>query len=93
VDLPASSDVHLGVSLFLNGDRIGRSLVDEANTKTGHNMPLTLQSTLKLKKLDKVWVIIDDISQGAYLDESSEHHHYTHFTGWMLEEEIVASIG
>jgi hypothetical protein len=90
VDLPASPSVYLGVGLYLNGDRIGRSLVDEANTKTGHNIPLTIQSTLKLKKDDNVWVKIDAMSTGAYLDDSSLH--YTHFTGFMLEEDILESI-
>ena len=89
VDLPASSSVYLGVCLYLNGDKIGRSLVDEANTKKGHNIPLTLQLTLNLKKGDQVWLKIDAMSSGAYLVDDIDH--YTHFTGWMLEEEIVAS--
>jgi hypothetical protein len=89
-DLPASYDVYLGVSLYLNGDRIGRSLVDEANTKKGHNIPLTIQSMLKLKLGDRVWVTIDGMSPGAYLDDDILH--YTHFTGFMLEEDILESI-
>ena len=90
VDLPASSSVYLGVCLYLNGDKIGRSLVDEANTKKGHNIPLTLQSTLNLKSGDQVWVEIFWQSTGAYLHDSGAHHN--HFTGFMLQEEIVASL-
>ncbi len=90
VDLPASSSVYLGVKIYLNVDQIGRSLVDEANTKKGHNSPLTLQSTLNLKKGDQVWVEIFYQSTEAFLLDNSNH--FTHFTGFMLEEEIVASL-
>ena len=88
-DFPASSSVYLGVKIYLNVDQIGRSLVDEANTKKGHNIPLTLQLTLNLKKGDQVWLKIDAMSSGAYLVDDIDH--YTHFTGWMLEEDIVAT--
>ena len=74
----------------MNVDQIGRSLVDEANTKKGHNIPLTLQSTLNLKKDDQVWVAIDAMSSGAFLVDDSNP--YTHFTGFMLDENIVASL-
>ncbi len=85
----SSSEVWLGVKIYLNVDQIGRSLVDEANTKKGHNIPLTLQLTLNLKKGDQVWLKIDAMSSGAYLVDDIDH--YTHFTGWMLVEEIVPS--
>lgn len=47
-------------------------------------------STLNLKKGDRVWVQIDRISPGAFLYDSGAH--FTHFTGFMLEEEILASL-
>jgi hypothetical protein len=34
-------------------------------------------------------VEIFDLSSGAYLHD---YNHFTHFTGFMLEEEIVASL-
>jgi hypothetical protein len=88
---PASSSsyVALGVSLFLNGDRIGTGLVEETNTIDNQWSPLTLQSTLNLTKGDKVWVQISSMSTGVKLYDDSRHH--THFTGFMLEEEIVAN--
>ncbi len=86
----SSSDEWLGVSLYLNGDRIGLGYVEEANTVANQNSPLTFQSTLNLKSGDQVWVEIYYQSSGAYLADSS--YHYTHFTGFMLEEEIVASL-
>ncbi len=73
----------------MNGDRIGLGYVEESNTP-GQYSPLTLQSTLNLKSGDQVWVAINYQSTGAYLYDNGNH--FTHFTGWMLEEEIVASL-
>ncbi len=86
----SSSKVALGVILYLNGDRIGTGYVSESNTIADQNSPLTVQSTLKLKKGDQVWVIIDDWERlGQSLSDNRNHH--THFTGFMLEEDIVTS--
>jgi hypothetical protein len=92
VDLPASSyRVALGVYLNLNGGLIGSGRVEEANTSDYQYSPLTLQSTLNLKKGDQVWLQIYVQTTGASLYDST-YNHYNHFTGWMLEEEIVASL-
>ncbi len=89
-EFPASSSlVRLGVSFYLNGVKIGTGYVAEANTP-GQSSPLTLQSTLNLKKGDQVWITINWQTTGANLYDNSNHH--THFTGFMLEEEIVASL-
>ncbi len=88
--LASSSRVRLGVSLYLNGGQIGLGYVSESNTVTSQSSPLTLQSTLNLKKGDQVWMAIRYQSSGAYLFDDSDHS--THFTGFMLEEEIVASL-
>ncbi len=89
---PASSSrVILGVPLYLNGGLIGSGYVSESNTVDYQNSPLTLQSTLNLKKGDQVWVEIYAQSTGAYLVDDS-YDHYTHFTGFMLQEDIVASL-
>jgi hypothetical protein len=91
VEFPASSSsVQLGVSLYLNGGPIGRGQVEEANTVGNQASPLTVQSTLNLKKGDQVWVAIVYQATGSFLYDNS--HHYTHFTGFMLEEEIVSSL-
>ncbi len=89
---PASSSVvWLGVSLYLNGNQIGMGWVEEANNVANQDSPLTLQSTLNLKSGDQVWVVISGQSTGASLFDYSGYHH-THFTGFMLEEDIVASL-
>jgi hypothetical protein len=90
-NFPASSSkVWLGVGLYLNGNRIVTGWVEEGNTVSNQDSPLTLQSTLNLKKDDRVWVQIADKSTGVKLLDGSWH--YTHFTGFMLEEEMVASL-
>jgi hypothetical protein len=89
----SSSRVELRVGLYLNGGEIGRGEAEDGNTVANQFVSdqLTLQSTLNLKSGDQVWVEISYISiSGAYLYDYSPTR-YTHFTGFMLQEEIVAS--
>ncbi len=85
----SSSKVYLVVQLYLNGGLIGSGYVNEINT-AGQGSPLTLQSTMNLNSDDQVWTEVYQ-STGANLYDNSDHH-FTHFTGFMLEEEIVASL-
>ena len=87
----SSSRVWLGVFLYLNGDRIGLGYVEEANTVADQETPLTVQSTLNLKSGDQIWAAIDYGHLEASLIDYYNAH-YTHFTGFMLEEDIVASL-
>jgi hypothetical protein len=90
VHLSSSSNSFLNSFLYLNGNLIGTSTVSEGNSAGGQFSPLTLQSTLNLKKGDEVWVGIEYLGTSSYLHDDSRH--FTHFTGFMLEEEIVASL-
>jgi hypothetical protein len=72
--------------LYLNGNSIGSSNVYEYNVNKYSQM--SFQWTLNLKKGDQVWVQIS--GSDSFLHDNSNH--YTHFTGFMLEEEIVASL-
>ncbi len=74
--------------LYLNGNLIGMSLVQENKSPVDQWSPLTLQSTLKLIKGDQLWVQIEYSDSSSYLLDNEYHH--THFTGFMLEEEIAA---
>ncbi len=76
--------------LYLNGNLIGRSYVYEDRGVNRKHSLLTFQSTLNLKKGDQVWVQIKFNGSSSHLFDSVNH--YTHFTGFMLEEEIVASL-
>ncbi len=86
----SSSSVSLASCLFLNGNSIGASDVRENKYPVDQFSPLTLQSTLNLKKDDQVRVAIY-YSGDSYLNDHNVYH-YTHFTGFMLEEEIAASL-
>jgi hypothetical protein len=79
-------------SLLLNGNLIGRGRIDHAYSVGNQRTPVTLQSTLNLKKGDQVWVTINYSGATAsfYLYEDGSQH-FTHFTGFMLEEEVVTS--
>jgi hypothetical protein len=79
-------------SLYLNGNQIGRSTVSgNIRNATDQYSPLAVQSTLNMKKGDQVWVgILYSSSSSSYLYD--DIYHYTHFMGFMLEEEIGASL-
>ncbi len=88
--LYSSSFVYFVSRLYLNGNSIGTSTVEENNGPVNQYSPLTLQSTVNLKKGDQVWVQIGYSGTSSFLTDNSNHH--THFTGFMLEEEIAASL-
>ncbi len=75
----------------MNGVEIGSGWVEEANTVAGQRSPLTVQSTMNMKKGDQVWITIDGISPGAFLHDYAIYRR-THFTGFILEEEIAATL-
>jgi hypothetical protein len=87
--LESSSSVQFNSCLYLNGNLIGASDVTEYKGPVDQWNPLTLQSTLNLKKGDRVWIEIWYTVSDSYLEDGG---HRTHFTGFMLEEEIVASL-
>jgi hypothetical protein len=89
--ISSSSAVYFYSHLYLNGKRIGSSLIDEHNGPVNQYSPLTLQSTLNLKKGDQLWVQTW-YSDGSFSYFSDGSSHLTHFTGFMLDEEIAASL-
>jgi hypothetical protein len=92
--MKSSNPVSLGSCLYLNGNLIGSSFLVEEYGPISRYSPVTLQSTLNLKTGDQVWVDITYFLSGATpinLYDNS-YNHWTHFTGFMLEEEIGASL-
>jgi hypothetical protein len=79
----SSSKLYFGCSLYLNKVKIGSSFIQEANTVDDQRDTLTFQSTLNLKSNDQVWV---EVWTTMFLHDNDNH--YTHFTGFILEEEI-----
>ena len=86
----SESVVSLEVILYLNGEQIGRGWVEDKNTDNNQRSPVLVHSTLNLKKGDQVWLQIFHQSTGASLFDNGEQ--FTHFTGFLLQEEIVSSL-
>lgn len=76
----------LGASLYFNGTPIGMSFVRDGSPSEDRIVPVTLQSTLKLKAGDKIWVQITYLSKGVALFDDSDNQ--THFTGFLLQEDL-----
>ncbi len=87
----SSSSASFYSYLYLNGNVIGLSYVKEYNVPVDQYSPLTVQSTLNLKKGDQLWLGISYSGSDSYLVDFSNVH-YTHFMGFMLDEEIAASL-
>jgi hypothetical protein len=89
----SSSYVAFWSHLYLNGNLIASSLVKESKGPVDQESPMTLQSTLSLKKGDQLWVeILYSTAPSLSTLVDNYYYHLTHFTGFMLEEEIGASL-
>ncbi len=69
------------VGLFLNGKLIGTGHAHEIYET------LSLQSTLHLKEEDKVSLQIFSDGEGHLDDHGNQH--ISHFTGWLLQEDLI----
>ena len=70
--------------MYLNGNWIGGGMADEIGT-ADQRETFSFQSTMELKKEDKIWLEIEGMSTGAFL----RGYYYTHFSGYLLEEKIA----
>ena len=86
---PSSTRLFFGVALYLNGKSIGIAWADEI-TPGDQDETYSLQSTLNLLAGDEVWLEIRFLSPGVYLNDRPGH--FTHFTGWLLYENISQSL-
>ncbi len=84
-----SSGGHLDVALLFNGNEVGRAECNDFTGKTEWEM-YSLQSTLHLQSGDKIWLEITSMGAGVILQDTNLH--YTHFTGWLLQENISHSL-
>ena len=81
----ASSIPYLYVTMFLNYDAVAIGLADDGGNSTSTQYdPFSFQSTLTLKKGDRIWVQLQEMYPGAYLYGSK----FTHFIGHLLEESL-----
>ena len=84
-----SSGGHLEVALLLNGNEVGRAQCNDFSG-IGEWEIYSIQSTLHLQSGDRMWLQIPSMGLGVYLQDTNLH--YTHFTGWMLQEDITHSL-
>lgn len=82
----------LEIRLFLNDERIASSYATKASswssTSSDKFNHITLQSTLNLQMGDGIWLEIYSHGIGVSLHDAADWHH-THFTGLLVEEELV----
>ena len=73
--------------LYLNGNLIGSGWADNFGSSDGadDNPTFTLQSTLQLNEADQISLKLDSGGTGFLWDEG---RHFTHFTGWLLQEDL-----
>lgn len=74
-----NSKIPFYISIQLNGRHIGFAVASNLEHQTG-----TLTASFKLKIGDKVNLY--KTSTGVLYDDDN---HYTHFTGWLVEEEMT----
>ena len=84
----------ISLCLLLNDKEIGCSNTDLGPRSYGSYHTHSLHSTLDLKSGDKVWIstperYADVLYTGAHLYENN--HHYTHFTGHLVRENVANS--
>lgn len=76
-----SSYGHLEVGLLLNGVAVGNAW---ASSSGADDRTFSLQSVLHLKTGDRIWLSIQSASNADLYDSGG---HYTHFTGWLSQED------
>jgi hypothetical protein len=81
-----TSDGYFQASLRKNGEQIGR--VEAAMTQGLSTDGYSLQSTLYLQAGEQIWMQSDNEDK-MYLYDNGNH--YTHFTGWLLQEDVAQS--
>lgn len=87
-----TSVYNLIAGLYLNDVLVGVGRDEEFNTSddTQHNQ-LAIQLTLNLEANHQVWIQFLEMTPGGSVS-LHEHDQSTHFTGFMLEENIIASL-
>lgn len=77
---------HIG--LYLNGGRTGvaDAFGDELAAEGGQHETFSLSTTLNLQAGDQIWLEIYGMSPGVYMNGNG----YTHFNGWLLQENLSA---
>ncbi len=79
--------------MYVNGNVIGSTSHDSSHSLAGQSSPFTLQSTLNLQQGEQVWVQIGCTGWSTSIELTDRYYeHYTHFMGWLIEEDISKSL-
>lgn len=76
---------HLTVSIQVNGKEYGRAHTEILSSGVQIKSTVSLAASFFLKAGDKVNMRVE--YGGSMLDDES--HHHTHFTGWLVNEELM----
>jgi hypothetical protein len=83
----SSSNQEMHLQLLKNGGAIAKAYC--GSTSPGNIYETySLQSTVQLQMGEQVWVEIFILSAGAFFNGNN----FTHFTGWLLQEDISLSL-
>ena len=77
----------LRIALMLNGVEVGLGVTHTKEDYSIHT--ISLNSVLALKKGDQVWMKLHSLESGAMIYDDNQH--YTHFTGYLLQENVASS--
>jgi hypothetical protein len=80
-------DGYFQVSLRKNGAEISMSEADLTQAMSTDSF--SLQSTLHLQEGDEIWIQVDQTNRMFLYDDAG---HYTHFNGWLLQEDVAQSL-
>jgi hypothetical protein len=84
---PSSSNQYMHLFLLKSGSTIAKAYCDSTSPADQYET-FSLQSTVKLQVGEQIWVEIGGITAGNHL----HGYDYTHFTGWLLQEDSVDSV-
>ncbi len=79
---------HLDIGLYLNGNLIGRAQCDVRSKSEWETY--SLESILQMKAGDKVNLKIPTLHRSIL--QEKHWGPFTHFTGWLLEEDVALSV-
>lgn len=74
----------LFIALRLNGVAVGNAYGDRSYES------VSMKSLLELRAGDKIWLALSHRRGSAMLHDNDSH--YTHFTGWLLDEDLSQTV-
>lgn len=86
ISTPSYGYVYLG--LILNNQTVGEGTAD-SRLGDREMETFSLQTVLNLSVGDQVWIKISGLVNAVLQDSNN---HLTHFTGWLIEEDVLRTL-